>query len=80
MCPFFQESSKCGHFRDGTRIVDLPTCPVKALKVYISWLESNFQRIYRCTGPLLLLVQKKEYKAKRLAIQELAGRIEDKCL
>lgn len=71
MCPFFIKSSKCDDFRDRPWFVDLATCPVKALEVYISRLKSNFQTIYHCTGPLLLFLQKKEYKAKRLAIQEL---------
>ena len=65
MCPFYLESSKCDHVRDGPRIVDLPTCPVKALEVYISRLKSDFQRIYRCTGPLLLLVQRKDISYTR---------------
>ena len=83
MCPFYLESSKCDHFRDGPWIVDLPTCLVKALEVYISRLKSDFQRIFRCTGPLLLLVQKKDIsytRAKELikdAFRDFTRRFED---
>lgn len=83
MCPFYLESSKCDHFRDGPWILHLPTCPVKALQVYISRLKPDIQRIYRCTGPLLLLVQKKDIsytRARELikdAFRDFTGRFED---
>ena len=77
MCPFTQESSKCGHFRDGTRIVDLPTCPVKALEVYISWLKSNLQRIYRSTGPFATPRSKERVQSQEISYTRARELIKD---
>lgn len=70
----FLESSKKDQFRDGSRTIivrsNVPTCPVKALKDYITASQTDLSEDLPFLEPLLLLVQRREYRAVGLVTRE----------